>query len=59
MDDLRDIYNLILSAIVEEPPISMREGGMIKDGFSAEADELRRAKTEGKEWLAQLEERET
>ena len=33
MDDLRDIYNLILSAIVEEPPISMREGGMIKDGF--------------------------
>ena len=31
---------------------------MIKDGFSAEADELRRAKTEGKEWLAQLEERE-
>ena len=58
MDDLRDIYNLILSAIVEEPPISMREGGMIKDGFSAEADELRRAKTEGKEWLAQLEERE-
>ena len=36
----------------------MREGGMIKDGFSAEADELRRAKTEGKEWLAQLEERE-
>ena len=39
---LADIYKLILSAIVEEPPISVREGGMIKEGFSKEADELRR-----------------
>lgn len=58
LDDLRDIYSLIDSAIVEEPPITMREGGMIKEGFSAEADELKKAKTDGKEWLAQLEERE-
>ena len=58
MDDLGDLYRLIDSAIVEEPPITIREGGIIKDGFSAEADELRNAKTEGKEWLAQLEARE-
>ncbi len=58
MDDLSDLYGLIETAIVEEPPITIREGGIIKDGFSAEADELRNAKTEGKEWLAQLEARE-
>ena len=40
------------------PPITMRDGGMIKDGFSAEADELRNAKIKGKEWLAELESRE-
>lgn len=58
LDDLADIYLLISSAIVEEPPITIREAGIIKEGFSKEADELRRAKTEGKEWLAQLEARE-
>ena len=58
LDDLADIYSLISSAIVEEPPITIREAGIIKEDFSKEADELRRAKTEGKEWLAQLEARE-
>jgi DNA mismatch repair protein MutS len=58
LDDLADIYSLISSAIVEEPPITIREAGIIKEGFSKKADELRRAKTEGKEWLAQLEARE-
>lgn len=58
LDDLADIYSLISSAIVKEPPITIREAGIIKEGFSKEADELRRAKTEGKEWLAQLEARE-
>lgn len=58
LDDLADIYSLISSSIVEEPPITIREAGIIKEGFSKEADELRRAKTEGKEWLAQLEARE-
>lgn len=58
LDDLADIYSLISSAIVEEPPITIREAGIIKEGFSKEADELCRAKTEGKEWLAQLEARE-
>lgn len=58
MDDLRDLYDLIDRAIVEDPPIAMRDGGMIKEGYSEEADELRRAKTEGKQWLAELETRE-
>ena len=58
LDDLKDLYELIDSAIVEEPPIGMRDGGIIKQGYSSEADELRDAKTKGKEWLAQLETRE-
>ena len=40
-------------AIVEEPPITVREGGIIKDGYSEEADQYRKAKTEGKAWLAE------
>ena len=58
LDDLQDLYKLIDDAIVEEPSILIREGGIIKDGFHEEADRLRRAKTEGKDWLAQLESRE-
>ena len=58
MDDLQDLYHLIDSAIVDDPPIAMRDGGIIKEGYSEEADRLRKAKTEGKEWLSQLEERE-
>lgn len=58
MDDLSDICKLIDASILDEPPISVREGGIIKDGYSKEADEFKRAKTEGKQWLAQLEERE-
>lgn len=58
MDDLSDLYQLVLNSIVDEPPIAMRDGGLIKEGYSKEADELRRAKTEGKEWLAELETRE-
>ena len=56
IDDLQDIGALIASAIVEEPPLSIREGGIIKEGFDADIDRLRHAKTEGKTWLAQLEE---
>lgn len=55
MDTLADLTDLIERAIVEEPPISVREGGMIKDGYSEEADRLRHAKTQGKDWLADLE----
>ena len=58
IDDLHDIYHLIDSAIMEEPPITIREGSIIKDGFQQDVDTLRLAKTEGKTWLAQLEEEE-
>jgi DNA mismatch repair protein MutS len=58
LDTLEDLHDLIEQAIVEEPPITLREGGLIKDGFHEEADRLRHAKTEGKDWLAELEVRE-
>ena len=56
MEALDDIYHLIDDSIIEEPPISIREGGMIKEGFSETIDSLRNAKTDGKNWLAALEE---
>ncbi len=58
MDDLRDVYDLIDSAIVDEPPVSLKEGGLLKEGFCETADEYRRAKTEGRDWLAQIEAKE-
>ena len=58
MDPLEDLYALIDKAIVDDPPILVREGGMIKEGYNEEADRLRHAKTEGKTWLAELEARE-
>ena len=58
LDPLEDLEDLIPRAIVEEPPITVREGGMIRDGYNEEADRLRHAKTEGKTWLAELEARE-
>ena len=57
-DALTEIFSLIDAAIVEDPPISIREGGMIRDGFDQDIDMLRKAKTEGKQWLAALEEEE-
>lgn len=56
IDGLEDIYRLIEKAIIDEPPLSIREGGMIKDGFDETIDRLRSAKHDGKQWLAQLEE---
>ena len=58
IDDLSDLYNLIEDAIVEEPPIAIKDGGLIKEGYSEEVDRLRNAKTEGKSWLAELEQKE-
>lgn len=55
IDGLEDIYHLIDSAIIEEPPIAIKEGGIIKEGFDETIDKLRHAKTEGKKWLADLE----
>ncbi|MBO5093451.1 MAG: DNA mismatch repair protein MutS [Lachnospiraceae bacterium] len=56
IDPLEDVCTLIGRSIVEDAPISIREGGIIKEGFDTDIDMLRHAKTEGKTWLAQLEE---
>lgn len=56
MDPLQDVYQLIDDAIVEEPPIAIKEGGIIKEGFNETIDSLKKAKTDGKNWLAALEE---
>ncbi|MCR5417923.1 MAG: DNA mismatch repair protein MutS [Lachnospiraceae bacterium] len=58
LDPLEDIRKLIEDAIVEEPPLTLREGGIIREGFSEEADMLRMAKTKGRQWLADLESEE-
>ena len=58
LDPLTDLFELIDQSILDDPPVSVRDGGMIKDGFSEEADRLRHAKTEGKTWLAELEAKE-
>ena len=58
MDTLEDLYTLINAAIEEEPPITVREGGIIKDGYHEEIDRLREAKSQGKNWLAELEAKE-
>ncbi|PKM96131.1 MAG: DNA mismatch repair protein MutS [Firmicutes bacterium HGW-Firmicutes-1] len=57
-DTLDDLYLLIDQAIEDDPPISIKEGHIIKTGYHAEVDRLRSAGTEGKEWLANLEMRE-
>lgn len=57
-DCLEDLYELIESSIQEEPPISVREGDIIKDGYNEEVDRLRSAKTQGKSWLADVEAKE-
>ncbi len=58
LDPLEDICELIGASIQEDPPVTVREGGIIREGFHEEADRLRHAKTEGKTWLAELESRE-
>lgn len=58
LDGLEDLHQLLEDSIVEDPPIQIKEGGIIKDGFLENIDELKRAKTDGKQWLADLEARE-
>lgn len=58
LDPLEDICTLIDNAITENPPLAMKEGGIIKDGYNEDVDKLRKAKSEGKNWLARLEEDE-
>ena len=58
LDSLKDIHDIIDQAIVEEPPLTIRESGIIKEGFDKDIDHFREAGTNGKTWLAKLEENE-
>lgn len=58
MDPLADIYELIEHSIQEDAPVSIRDGGIIKNGYNEEVDNFRKASTDGKGWLAELEEKE-
>ena len=58
LDTLEDIYDLLERAIYDDPPFSVREGNLIKDGYNADVDELRLAKTQGTQWIAQIEAKE-
>ncbi len=58
LDILEDVCSWIEDAICEEPPITLHDGGIIREGFNEEIDRLRLAKIDGKKWLAELEDRE-
>ena len=55
LDDLQDIHELIETAIADDPPLALKEGGIIRDGYREDVDKFHHAKTEGKNWLAELE----
>ena len=55
LDELKDIYELIEKSIIEDPPMSIKEGGIIKLGYDEEIDKLKTATTEGKNWIVRLE----
>ncbi len=58
LDTLDDLCGLVQTSIKEEPPIAMRDGGIIRDGYNEEVDKLRMAKSNGKDWIARLEDEE-
>lgn len=58
LDELKDVYDIIQKTIVDDPPITIKEGGLIKQGYSDEIDELKAASRDGKKWLMELEARE-
>jgi DNA mismatch repair protein MutS len=55
MEKLEDITDLIDQSIIDDPPVTIKEGGIIKSGYNEEVDKLRRATTDGKQWIAELE----
>jgi DNA mismatch repair protein MutS len=57
-DELKDIFDLINTSIVEEPPVSIKEGGIIKPGYNEELDELREISINGKDWISNLQAKE-
>ena len=58
LDELKDVHRLIDESIVEEPPISVKEGGLIKLGYNDEIDEYKTVTTDGKKWIVELEAKE-
>ena len=58
LDVLEDVHDLIEESIIEEPPITIKEGGIIKTGYNPEIDECRKAAVEGKSWLIDIETKE-
>lgn len=58
MDDCADVRSWIEEAIVDEPPVSVRDGGMIRSGYNDRLDQLKEANQNGKQWLAELEQKE-
>lgn len=58
MDSLEDITDLIKRAIVDEPPLAQKDGGIIREGFNEDVDKFRSARTDGKKWLTELEAKE-
>jgi len=58
IDTLEDIYELIEKSIVDDPPVTIKEGGIIKTGYNEDVDKYRKATTEGKNWVAALENKE-
>ena len=58
LNELPELVDLIARAIVDQPPLTLREGGMIREGFSTELDELSAGAREGKDWFAQLQKQE-
>ena len=58
LDTLEDVYTLIDKSIIEDAGVTIKEGGIIKDGFSTQVDEYRNASTKGQEWLMELEAKE-
>lgn len=55
LDELKDLYKIIEKSIADEPPITIKEGAVIKDGYNAEVDELRSSSRDGKTWIMELE----
>ena len=55
IDELKDIHDLIEKAIVDDPPMTIKDGGIIKIGYDEEIDKLKTATTEGKNWIVNLE----
>lgn len=59
LHEFPELVDLLEKAIIEEPPVSVKEGGIFRDGYNTELDEIRKASSEGKQWIADLQVRES